>query len=97
QLLRTINTLAIDLGLGTTAEGVENEAQRAWLLANGFLYAQGFHFAPPMPLDETIAWLQRLPSPRVRPAETSGFADGLSPERVGQRLRGALRWLLVGR
>lgn len=101
QLLRTINTLAIDLGLGTTAEGVENEQQRAWLLANGFLYAQGFHFAPPMPLGETIAWLQRRPSPRLRPAEAAGFVDawaeGLRPERVGQRLRGALRRLLVGR
>ncbi|MEB3254825.1 MAG: sensor domain-containing phosphodiesterase [Synechococcaceae cyanobacterium] len=101
QLLRTINKLAVDLGLGTTAEGVENDEQRAWLLANGILYAQGFHFAPPMPLDEAIAWLQGLPSPRLRPAEAAGVGDdwaqGVRPERVGQRLRGALRRLLVGR
>ncbi len=98
QLLRTLNTLAIDLGLGTTAEGVETEAQRQWLLAHGFLYAQGFHFAPPMPLGETIAWLRALA------ASEAGSASGLAashrrlptPRRLSQVLRGGLRRLIQG-
>lgn len=98
QLLRTLNTLAIDLGLGTTAEGVETEAQRQWLLAHDFLYAQGFHFAPPMPLGEAIAWLRAL----APPAGGSGGRPGESrrlPQlrrRLGRTLRGALSWVVQG-
>ena len=45
---------------------MENEAQRHWLLANGFLYAQGFHFAQPMPLGEAIAeYFEREVKPHV--------------------------------
>ena len=97
QLLRTLNTLAIDLGLGTTAEGVENEAQRHWLLANGFLYAQGFHFAQPMPLGEAIAWLHALPPPSPgRPREGEAHRLSRVPRRISRRLRGALGRLMPG-
>ncbi len=96
QLLRTINALALDLGLATTAEGVETESQREWLLANGFPYGQGFLFAPPMPLGEAIAWLRHshqsiAPLQPPSPA-ASGWRGSLRPVR--QRLRGALHALL---
>ncbi len=98
QLLRTINALANDLGLATTAEGVENEAQREWLLANGFPYGQGFLFAPPMPLGEAIAWMRhsRQPSrPAKAPAAPAeGWSQTLRP--LGRRIRGAIRSLRDG-
>ena len=98
QLLRTLNTLAIDLGLGTTAEGVENEAQRQWLLAHGFLYAQGFHFARPMALGESIAWLRALPDAGevvpLRDRHSHRLLRG--PRRLNRQLRGALRRLVQG-
>lgn len=98
QLLRTINALALDLGLATTAEGVENESQKEWLLANGFPYAQGFLFAPPMPLGEAIAWLRRSPQP-ILPAKPPAPAAARSPlpfHPLRQRLRSALRTLIKG-
>ncbi len=99
QLLRTINALALDLGLATTAEGVETESQRQWLLANGFPYGQGFLFAPPMPLGEAIAWLRRSPQPSPSAEARATPRDRLTPSisaRLARRLRGALRALLKG-
>jgi EAL domain-containing protein (putative c-di-GMP-specific phosphodiesterase class I) len=98
QLLRILNTLAIDLGLGTTAEGVENEPQRQWLLAHGFLYAQGFHFAAPMPLGEAISWLRALTPTGAASEGRQGQAQRLAqgPRRIGRRLRGALGRLALG-
>jgi len=37
------------LQLAVVAEGVETEAQRAWLMQHGCRFAQGFFFAEPMP------------------------------------------------
>jgi EAL domain-containing protein (putative c-di-GMP-specific phosphodiesterase class I) len=48
QLLKTIQTLGRDLSLEVTAEGVETEAQRSWLLQNGYQQGQGFLFSRPM-------------------------------------------------
>ena len=98
QLLRTINALALDLGLATTAEGVENETQREWLLANGFPYGQGFLFAPPMPLGEAIAWLRHSHQPRAAakasPPPAEGWSETLRP--LGRRIRRALKGLRDG-
>ncbi len=98
QLLRTINALALDLGLATTAEGVENETQREWLLANGFPYGQGFLFAPPMPLGEAIAWLRHSHQPsaatKAPPPPAEGWNQTLGP--LGRRIRGALKGLRDG-
>ncbi len=96
QLLRTIHSLAIDLGLSTTAEGVETEAQRRWLLENGCFYAQGYLFARPMPLGEAIAWMRRdRPDPAHpdAPAVPAPTADGAS---LGSRLRAAFQSLRKG-
>ena len=48
QLLKTIQNLCADLGLESTAEGVETESQRTWLLQNGYKYGQGYLFSRPM-------------------------------------------------
>ena len=98
QLLRTINALALDLGLATTAEGVENETQREWLLANGFPYGQGFLFAPPMPLGEAIAWLRHShkPSPPQGPKAPAPPAEGWRLRPLGRRIRGAIQGLRDG-
>lgn len=46
------------LGMKTTAEGVETEEDAAMLRAMGCDYAQGYHFARPMPERELVKMLQ---------------------------------------
>jgi EAL domain-containing protein (putative c-di-GMP-specific phosphodiesterase class I) len=60
-LVRVILGLADTFGLGTVAEGVETESQRALLRALGCTTAQGYLFAPPMPADELAALLSGPP------------------------------------
>ena len=47
-IVRTIIAIARSLGLKLIAEGVENKAQRAFLLAEGCEQAQGYYFSRPM-------------------------------------------------
>ncbi|RIJ68917.1 EAL domain-containing protein [Nakamurella silvestris] len=49
RFLRALLTLGHDLGLEVTAEGVERAAQAQLLRSFGYRYAQGYHFARPMP------------------------------------------------
>jgi len=56
------------LDLGITAEGVETEAQRAWLTLAGVDSAQGYLIAKPLEADEAAAWLTR------QKAELAGLA-----------------------
>jgi len=51
MVVESILVLARHLGLEVVAEGIEQEAERRWLLANGCRYAQGFALARPAPLD----------------------------------------------
>ena len=60
KLVATMGTLAEDLGLSTTAEGVETQSQRTWLIDRGFRLGQGFLFAPPMPLRDAMNYLNNL-------------------------------------
>ncbi|MCC6792197.1 MAG: EAL domain-containing protein [Thermomicrobiales bacterium] len=48
-IIRAVTALAVDLGLAVTAEGVETEAQAVIARELGCNFAQGFHFARPMP------------------------------------------------
>ncbi len=51
-IARTIVALAQSMGLAVIAEGVETEAQREFLAANGCTAYQGFLFGRPMPQEE---------------------------------------------
>jgi sensor c-di-GMP phosphodiesterase-like protein len=48
------------MALASIAEGVEREQQRLLLAELGYRYAQGFHFAPPLPPEAFAGWLPRL-------------------------------------
>lgn len=81
-LLRTMLTMLNDLGLSITAEGVESERQRQWLLSNGISKAQGFLFHKPMPIDQAIELLQELDyRPKAIPV------DARRLQEVRRRLR----------
>ena len=50
-IARTIVALAESLGLGVIAEGVETEAQRAFLASSGCHAYQGYYFSRPLPVE----------------------------------------------
>ena len=56
-IVRSILSIANDLGMVTVAEGVETEAQRDFLRAAGCHLGQGYLFARPLPAAEFIALL----------------------------------------
>jgi len=51
-IARTVVALGQSLGLSVIAEGVESEAQRAFLASQGCLAYQGYLFGRPMPIEE---------------------------------------------
>ncbi len=55
-IARTIVALARSMGLAVIAEGVETEAQREFLAANGCDAYQGYLFGRPMPIEEFSRW-----------------------------------------
>jgi EAL domain-containing protein (putative c-di-GMP-specific phosphodiesterase class I) len=62
-IVKTVLELAAALGLDAVAEGVETPGQLAELEAAGCRFAQGFHFARPMPagaMSEVLAAGRRL-------------------------------------
>ncbi len=61
-IVRAVATLAHDLGLTVTAEGIETEEQCRLALALGCDRGQGYLFAPPLPADRIPALLAEGPS-----------------------------------
>ncbi len=57
-VIHAVITLASNLGISVTAEGVENEAQLAALQALACDHAQGYFFSKPMLVNEATAYLQ---------------------------------------
>ncbi|GHA82070.1 sensor domain-containing protein [Cognatilysobacter bugurensis] len=58
-ICQSIISLAHALDLGTVAEGVETEAQRAWLRDRGCDELQGYLWGRPQPLDALLPTLRR--------------------------------------
>lgn len=50
-IVKTIITMAINLGMGVIAEGVETAQQREFLEQNGCYFYQGYLFGKPMPIE----------------------------------------------
>jgi EAL domain-containing protein (putative c-di-GMP-specific phosphodiesterase class I)/GGDEF domain-containing protein len=70
MVLRTLLTMLNDLGMSITAEGIEHEAQRTWLLDQGVTKGQGFLFDKPLSLTEAVARLRGMHyRPRAIPVE----------------------------
>lgn len=70
RMLAAILSMAEQLGVETLAEGVESAAVHALCAQLGCRHVQGFAIARPMPLEETLDWLQghaqrRAPLPRI--------------------------------
>ncbi len=61
-IARTIVGLAQSLGLGVMAEGVETEAQRAFLAHHGCECYQGYLFSRPLPIDALEDFMRALPA-----------------------------------
>jgi diguanylate cyclase (GGDEF)-like protein len=57
DITEAIIALAHKLRLGTVAEGIETEAQAAWLREAGCEVGQGFLFVPPLPPEQVPALL----------------------------------------
>jgi len=57
-IVRALRSLTDDLDLGCIAEGVEDDTQRAWLIAQGVRLAQGYLLHRPLPADQLDALLR---------------------------------------
>jgi predicted signal transduction protein with EAL and GGDEF domain len=81
-IVRAILQMARALGMKVIAEGVETEAQRAFLHDAGCDEFQGFLYAPAL---DALSFEQRLPASEARPAATASDADdAVGPARPGQ-------------
>lgn len=59
-MVKTLVSLAENLGLTTVAEGVEDEDSLAYLREIGCTKAQGFHLSRPLPVDKFDPWLNEF-------------------------------------
>ena len=56
-LVRATATMAEELGVAVIAEGIEDTETLHILREYGVKYGQGYLFSPPLPLRESIEWL----------------------------------------
>ena len=66
-IARAIIQMAASLDLGVVAEGVETEAQRDWLLAQGCHQVQGYLTARPMAAQDFETWIRARLLPLASP------------------------------
>ena len=64
-LVGTIISLAWQLGIDCTIEGVEDEAQADTARALGIRLMQGYHLGRPEPVEVALAQMQSAPLPEV--------------------------------
>ncbi len=64
-VVHAIITLAHNLGMSVTAEGIETPEQAVQLLTMECDHAQGYHFARPMPADQTAHYLATYTPPTL--------------------------------
>jgi len=64
-IVRAVSEMAVTMGIGVVAEGVETEAQVQMADALGCGFAQGFHYSEPVPADHVERVLEQ-PMPAVR-------------------------------
>jgi EAL domain-containing protein (putative c-di-GMP-specific phosphodiesterase class I) len=64
-IVRAVSEMANTIGIGVVAEGVETEDQLQMASALGCGYAQGFHFAEPVPASHIERVLEQ-PMPAIR-------------------------------
>ncbi len=83
-IAKTIIALAANLGLRVIAEGVEHDAQRAWLIDAGCDAASGFLICRPLPAKLLTEWLLS--------AEGRGSGVGGLPRRSGEGVAGRPPW-----
>jgi EAL domain-containing protein (putative c-di-GMP-specific phosphodiesterase class I) len=62
EIVRTIITLARNLGMRVVAEGVETARQGDLLRGLGCEYAQGYFFSRPLDPDAAARWLMEVVS-----------------------------------
>ncbi len=75
-IVDTILSIAKRLGLGVIAEGVETEAQAAYLREAGCETAQGYLYARPLERSELEGFLARIPPEPLCALSQSVFAPG---------------------
>ena len=88
-IIRAEASLGSDLGIDTTAEGVETESQLKTLRAEGLTEVQGYLFSPPVPRDEIVEVLAK--------AKAAVSAAGMSSTASSPTLTTARTRRLVSR
>ena len=63
-MVRIVASVASLSGLDIVAEGIENEAQRDWLLEHNIAIGQGYFYSPPLPQNEFAAYYAACPASR---------------------------------
>lgn len=62
QIIKSALELSRSLGMTTVAEGIEDAATGKLLAGMGCTYAQGYHYARPMPLEKVTQWANERPA-----------------------------------
>ena len=77
-IVRAVAALGAELGMETTAEGVETQQQLLALAAAGCTELQGYLFSPAVPMGEVPDLLRRIAQMMAPPHEAAGAALALA-------------------